>query len=111
MKDIKIIKYFIFVDDNRVKLAEYKTIDELMINAKGYVSKSDDITGKSETYIGIGAEFWILENGKEKEFVAIDFINRFAGKEKFNFCRDIKTLELKLPTQVEYVLEYLIEVL
>ena len=55
-------------------------------------------------------EVMVITN-KEKEFGAIDFINRFTGKEKFDFCRDIQTLELQLPKAVEEKLEYLIEVL
>lgn len=111
MKDIEIIKYFIFTDDNNVRLGEYKTLEELVENAKEYINKSDDTTEKFNTCIGIGAEFWILESNKEKEFVAIDFINRFPKKEKFDFCRDINTLNLKLPIEVKSKLEYLIEVL
>ena len=111
MKKIEIIKYFIFVNDNEAGFGEYNTLEELSESAKEFIDKVDAKIGKSTTYIGIGAEFWILEPNKEKEFGAIDFINRFVGKEKFDFCRDIKTLELELPAEVEEKLKYLIEIL
>ena len=99
------------MDDNEVELGKYDTLEELSRNAKEFIDKVDMKIGKSKAYIGIGAEFWILEPDKEKEFGAIDFINKFVGKEKFDFCRDIKTLELELPEEVEENMKYLIEVL
>lgn len=111
MKKIEIIKYFIFVNDNEAGFGEYNTLEELSESAKEFIDKVDAKIGKSTTYIGIRAEFWILEPNKEKAFGAIDFINRFVEKEKFDFCRDIKTLELELPTEVEEKLKYLIEIL
>lgn len=105
MKDIEIIEYYIFADKSDVKLGKYKTLEDLTNNAKSYLNDVDN-----DVYAGIGAEFYILEDNK-KELGAIDFINKHKNNDKFAFCKDIETLDIKLPIEVETAFKGLIEVL
>ena len=107
MKDIERIEYYIFVNDNIVKLKRYSDLEELTLNAKRYIGDIDKIIGKSKVYIGIGAEFNII-NDDSKTFGAIDFITRKKNEGKFVFCKDIETLDIKLPDEVKTALEGLI---
>ena len=99
MKDIEIIEYYIFVNDNIVKLKRYSDLEELTLNAKRYIGDIDKIIGKSKVYI---------INDDSKTFGAIDFITRKKNEGKFVFCKDIETLDIKLPDEVKTALEGLI---
>lgn len=103
MKDIEIIEYYIFVNDNKTKLCRFKTLEELLKVTKSYIDNLD-----TNEYIGIGGDFWVINPGDNKEFGSLDFINKHANEEKFAFCRDIKTLDIKLPSEVKTALEGLI---
>lgn len=106
MRDIEIIEYFIFANDNETKLGRFKSLQELLEGAKDYV---DNI--EANKYIGIGGEFWIVNPDNSKEFGSLDFINRHIDEDKFSFCRDIEKLNLKLPLEAKKQLEHLIEIL
>lgn len=107
MRDIEIIEYFIFVNDNKTKLGRFKTLEELLEGAKDYIDNIEE----ANKYIGIGGEFWIINPDGNKEFGSLDFINRNINEEKFAFCRDIEKLELQLSIKVREQLEHLIEIL
>lgn len=111
MKNIEILEYFIFVDNNDIKLTRYKSLDEVVINAKDYINNIDSRLGENSTYIGIGVDFNKIENDESVNFGSVDLINRHVGEDKFVFCKDIETLNLKLPSEVKSKLEHLIEVL
>lgn len=106
MRDIEIIEYFVFINDNETKLGRFKTLEELLEGAKDYVDSIE-----ANKYIGIGGEFWIVNSDGSKEFGSLDFINRHIDEDKFAFCRDIEKLELQLPAGVRGQLEHLIEIL
>lgn len=111
MQNIEILEYFIFVDNNDIKLTRYKSLDEVIINAKDYINNIDSRLGKSSTYIGIGADFNKIEDNESNNFGSVDLINRHIDEDKFSFCKDIDTLDLKLSPEVKSKLEHLIEVL
>ena len=111
MQNIEILEYFIFVDNNDIKLTRYKSLDEVIINAKDYINNIDNKLSKSSTYVGIGADFSKFKDNESSNFGSIDLINRHVGEDKFSFCKDIETLDLKLSPEVKSKLEHLIEVL
>lgn len=94
-----------------VKLERYKTLEELYEDAPRIVSNIDKQFEKGGNYIGIGADFWIINKYENKEFASLDFINRKIGENKFDFSKDIETLNLELPEQVRMKFSKLMEIL
>lgn len=111
MRNIEIVEYFAFVNNNDIKLERYSTLEELCESVPKFVSNVDKQLEKANAYIGIGADFWIVKEDGSKEFGSLDFINRKVNEERFSFCKDIEKLEIRLPEQVNMKFSELIEIL
>lgn len=111
MRNIEIVEYFTFVNNNDIKLERYRTLEELFESVPKFVSSADKQLGKASIYIGIGADFWIIKEDGSKEFASLDFVNRKVNEERFSFCKDIEKLEIRLPEEVKMKFSELIEIL
>ena len=102
---IEIERYYIFSNTPK-GIKYYSDLQELKDNAPEQIVKFEEDMKKDNYYIGIGAEY-----SSNKDLGAIDFINKKDKMEGFNWCKDVESEEIDVPTDFREVLEYFLETL
>lgn len=101
---IKIERYYIF--SNTCKgVKYYSSLEDLKSCAPEQIRTFEE-NMKDNYYVAVGAEYT-----SSKGLGALDFINKKNINGNFNWCRDIKSEGIEVPTDFEKVLEGFIETL
>lgn len=101
---IEIERYYIFSNANK-GIKYYNSLEDLKEDAPEQIGILEEDM-KDNYYIGIGAEYT-----SSKGLGAVDFINKKDRNGNFNWCADVKTEGIEVPTDFREVLEGLLETL
>lgn len=101
---INIERYYIFSNAQK-GIKYYSNLEDLKEDAPEQIGILEKDM-KDNYYIGIGAEYT-----SSKGLGAVDFINKKDRNGNFNWCADVKTEGIEVPTDFREVLEGLLETL
>ena len=101
---INIERYYIFSNAQK-GIKYYSNLEDLKEDAPEQIGILEEDM-KDNYYIGIGAEYT-----SSKGLGAVDFINKKSTNGNFNWCADVKTEGIEVPTDFREVLEGLLETL
>lgn len=101
---INIERYYIFSNAQK-GIKYYSNLEDLKEDAPEQIGILEKDM-KDNYYIGIGAEYT-----SSKGLGAVDFINKKDRNGNFNWCADVKTEGIEVPTDFREVLEGFIETL
>lgn len=101
---INIERYYIFSNAQK-GIKYYSNLEDLKEDAPEQIRAFEEQM-KDNYYIGIGAEY-----SNSRGLGAVDFINKKDRNGNFNWCADVKTEGIEVPTDFREVLEGLLETL
>lgn len=101
---INIERYYIFSNAQK-GIKYYSNLEDLKEDAPEQIGILEKDM-KDNYYIGIGAEYT-----SSKGLGAVDFINKKDRNGNFNWCKDVESEEIDVPTDFREVLESLLETL
>ena len=102
--EINIERYYIFSNANK-GIKYYSNLEDLKNNAPEQIRAFEE-SMKDNYYIGIGAEYT-----SSKGLGAVDFINKKSINGNFNWCADVQSEGVEVPTDFKKVLENFLETL
>lgn len=101
---INIERYYIFSNTQK-GVRYYNSLEDLKRCAPEQIKDFEE-NMKDNYYVAVGAEYT-----SSKGLGALDFINKKDRNGNFNWCADVKTEGIEVPTDFREVLEGLLETL